>query len=71
MPRYSFTLENGVRITPEDATEDCASKQAALDHAKLVAKDLATSIPARNHMCVVVRDESGNKIGSIPLAKTP
>jgi hypothetical protein len=67
MARYSFTLENGVCVAAEDATEEFASKQAAVDHAKLVAKDLAQSKPARNRMHVVVRDESGNKVGSIPL----
>jgi hypothetical protein len=41
MPRYSFTLEEGTCIADPDATEDLADNQAAMDYAKLFAKDLA------------------------------
>jgi hypothetical protein len=67
MPRYSFTLGDGAPVADSDATADFASNKAATDHAGLVAKDLARSISARN-LCVVARDESGNKIVSVPVA---
>ena len=41
-----------------------------MDHAKLVAKNLARSTVARNNLRVVVRDEAGNKIGDVPLKPT-
>ena len=67
MTRYSFTLEDGAYVAPEDATEEFASKRAAIDHAKLVAKDLAQSHAAENKLLVVVRDEAGKEVGSIPV----
>ena len=67
MPRYSFTLEERVPIAPEDATEDFANNQAAMDHAKLIARDLARSTAARNLLRVVVRNEAGKEIGDVPL----
>ena len=39
----------------------------AIDHAKLVAKDLARSHAAEDKLRVVVRDEAGKKVGSIPV----
>jgi hypothetical protein len=67
MPRYSFTLEERVPVAPEDATEDFDNNQAAMDHANLIAKDLARSKAARNHLRVVVRNEAGKEIGDVPL----
>jgi hypothetical protein len=67
MPSYSFTLEDGVPVAPEDATEDFADNQTAMDHAKLVAKDLARSNAAENHLRVVARNDAGDKIGSVPV----
>jgi hypothetical protein len=67
MPRYSFTLEDGVPVASDEATEDFANNQAAVDHAKLIAKDLARNNPARDHYRVVVRDEASNEIGNVPL----
>jgi len=71
MPRYSFTLEDGVPVAPEDATEDLADNQAAMDHAKLIAKDLARSSVALDHLRVVVRNEAGDEIGDVPLQFDP
>jgi hypothetical protein len=67
MPRYSFSLSNCIPAADSDATEDLSDNQAAMDHAKLVAKDLARNNPARDHHRVVVRDEAGNEIGNVPL----
>jgi hypothetical protein len=67
MPRYSFTLEDGVPVAPEDATEDFANNQAARGHARQVAKDLARSIAARDRLRVVVRTEAGVQIGEIAV----
>jgi hypothetical protein len=68
MPRYSYSLENGIRVAdPQDATEDIADNRAAMDHAKLIARDLARSTAARNHLRVVVRNEAGDEIGDVPL----
>ena len=67
MPRYSFTLEDGVPIAPEDVTEDFANNRAAMDHANLIAKDLARSKAAQNHLRVVVRNQAGEEIGDVPL----
>ena len=61
MPRYSFTLENGCRIAPKDATEILADNRAAMDHGSLVAKDLARSLSAKNNFRVVVRNEAGDE----------
>jgi hypothetical protein len=71
MPRYSFTLEDGVPVAPEGATEDLADNQVAMDHAKLIAKDLARSRAALDHLRVVVRNEAGDEIGDAPLQVDP
>jgi hypothetical protein len=47
--------------------EDFASNQAAMDHAKLVAKDLARSTSTRRNSRVVVRNEAGVHIGDIAV----
>ncbi|MEA2981053.1 MAG: hypothetical protein QOF09_2876 [Alphaproteobacteria bacterium] len=67
MPRYYFSLENGVRVADPDATEDFADNQGAVDHARLIAKDLARSLAARRNLRVVVRNETGDEIGDVPL----
>ena len=67
MPHYSFSAEDGTRITASGATEDLADDQAAIEHAKLIARDLGFSLMAANKLCIVVRDEAGNEIGAIPL----
>ena len=68
MPRYSYSLENGIRVAdPQDATEDIADNRAAMDHAKLVAKDLARSKAAQNNLRIVIRNEAGHEIGAVPL----
>ena len=67
MPRYTFTLEDGAIIADPEATEDLADNHAAMESAKLIAKDLALNNPARNHHRVVVRNEAGDEIGDVPL----
>ena len=67
MPRYTFTLEDGAIIADPEATEDLADNHAAMESAKLIAKDLARNNPAHDHHRVVVRDEAGNEIGNVPL----
>ena len=69
MARYFFAL--GDAAAPEDATEEFASNQAAMDHAKLVAKDLARSTVARHNLRVVVRNEAGDEIGHVPMHVDP
>ena len=66
MPRYTFTIDD-VLVADLDATEDLADNHAAMESAKLIAKDLARNNPARDHHRVVVRDEAGNEIGNVPL----
>jgi len=67
MPRYSFTLENGACVADAEATEDLADDHAALESAKLVAKDLARSKAAQNNLRIVIRNEAGHEIGAVPL----
>lgn len=67
MPHYFYSLENGIRATDPGATEDFADNRAAMDHAKLIAKDLARSKSTRDHLPVVVRNEAGDEIGDVPL----
>ena len=67
MPRYSFTLEERVPVAPEDATEEFANNQSAMDYANLIAKDLARSKAARDQLRVVVRNEAGKEIGDVAL----
>ena len=38
-----------------------------MDHANLIAKDLARSKAARNHLRVVVGNEAGKEIGDVLL----
>ena len=68
MPHYSYSLENGIRDADrQDAIEDFTDNRAAMDHTKLIARDLARSTAARNHLRVVVRNEAGDEIGDVPL----
>ena len=67
MPRYSFSLGDGIPDSYSDAVEDFADNRAAIDHAKLVAKDLARSKAAQNNLRVVIRNEAGHEIGAVPL----
>jgi hypothetical protein len=67
MPRYSFSLDKGIPAADSDATEDFADNHAAMDHANLIAKDLARSLAAKNNSRVVVRNEAGDEIGDVPL----
>ena len=67
MPRYSFTLEDGAFVAPEDATEELPDDQAAMHHAELVAKDLSRTTTSGDHWRVVARDETGKELGSIPV----
>jgi hypothetical protein len=67
MPRYSFSLSDAIPAADSDATEDLTNNQAAMDHANLIAKDLARSKAARNHLRVVVRNEAGKEIGDVLL----
>ena len=41
--------------------------QAAMDHASLIAKDLARSLAARRNLRVVVRNKAGDEVGEVPL----
>jgi hypothetical protein len=66
MPRYTFTIDD-VLVADPDATEDLADNHAAMESAKLIAKDLARNNPARNHHRVVVKNEAGDEIGDVPL----
>ena len=67
MPRYSFSLEDGVAVTHPDATEVLPSDEAAVQHARLLAGDLARSMRATEKSRVVVRDEAGKEIGAVSL----
>jgi hypothetical protein len=71
MPRYSFSLDKGIPVADSDATEDFADNHAAMEHAKLIAKDLARSLAAKNNLCVVVKNEAGDEIGDVPLQVDP
>ena len=66
-PRYSYSLEDGVPIAAPDAKERFADNRAAIEHAKLIAKDLARSLLAQRGLRVVVRNEAGVEIGAVPL----
>jgi hypothetical protein len=67
MPHYTFSLSNGVPAADTDAVGDFADNQAAMEHAKLIAKDLARSLAARNNLRVVVSNEASDEIGDVPL----
>ena len=67
MPRYSFTLGDGAPVADSDATADLADNQAAIDHAELIAKDLARSEAAQDDLRIVIRNQAGDKIGEVPL----
>ena len=67
MPLYSYSLEDGARIADLEAREEFADNQAAIAHAKLIAKDFARSKAAQNDLRVVVRNEAGDEIGEMPL----
>ena len=67
MPRYSFSLGYGARIVDSDATEDLADNHAAMESAKLIAKDLAVSKAAKDRLSIVVRNEADEEIGAVPL----
>ena len=67
MPRYSFSLGKSISAADSDATEDLADDQAAMDYARLIAKNLARSRAAMDHLRIVVRNEAGDEIGDAPL----
>ena len=67
MPRYSFSLSDDIPASDTDAIGDFADNQAAMEHAKMIAKDLARSLAARRILRVVVRNEAGDEIGEVPL----
>ena len=67
MPRYSFSLGYGARIPDSDATEDLPDNHAAMESAKLIAKDLAQSKAAQDRLNVVVRDEADKEVGAVPI----
>jgi len=46
MPRYSYSLEDGTRLTHPEATEDFPDDKAAMDHARKVARDFSGSLSA-------------------------
>jgi hypothetical protein len=71
MPRYSFSLDKSIPTADSDATEDFADDRAAMQHAKLIAKDLARSLAAKSNFNVVVRNEAGDEIGDVPLQVDP
>ena len=67
MPRYSFSLSDGIPAADSDAAGDFADNQAAMGHAKLIAKDLTRSLAAQRGLRVVIRNEAGDQIGDVPL----
>jgi hypothetical protein len=67
MPRYSFTLEDRVRVADPNATENLADNQAAMDLAKQIAKDFARSLAAQRGFRIVVRDDAGKQVGNVPV----
>jgi hypothetical protein len=67
MRHYSFSLTGGIPAADTDATGDFADNQAAMDHASLIAKDLARSLAARRNLRVVVRNKAGDEVGEVPL----
>jgi len=67
MPRYSFTLEDGFPLSAPDATEDFVGDDAAMDHARKVARDFDHSTTAQGKSGVVVRDATGREVGRAPL----
>jgi hypothetical protein len=67
MPRYSFSLEDGIRLTHPDATEDFADNDAAMTHARKVARDFSGSLSAMGRSNVVVWDAAGSEVGSVPI----
>jgi hypothetical protein len=67
VPRYTFTLEDRPIIADPEATEDLADDCAAMESAKLIARDFARNNPAWDHHRVVVRNEAGEEIGNVPL----
>jgi hypothetical protein len=67
MPRYSFSLEDGFRNAPPDATEVLADNKAAMESARLIARDFARSVAAHGNLRVVVRNEVSDEIGDVPV----
>jgi len=67
MPRYSYSLEDGTRVTHPEATEDFPDDKAAMDHAWKVARDFSGSLSAMGRSSVVVRNETDEEVGSVPL----
>jgi len=68
-PRTQNSAGLRIALAQEDAVgvKDFDNNQAAMDHANLIAKDLARSKAARNHLRVVVRNEAGKEIGDVLL----
>ena len=71
MPRYEFNIENGVRITSPEATEDLAGDQDAIAHAAHIARDFSLSLHTDNNTRVVVRDEHGEEVGHVMVHAHP
>ena len=67
MPRYTFTLEKSDRVADAEATEDLPDETAAMESARLIAHDFAISKAAEANLRVVVLDEAGDEVGSVPI----
>lgn len=69
MPWYYFSLENGEPAASSEGDE-FPDDQAALQYAKVIARDFARNETAPGSLRVVVRNESGTEIASVRLAKS-
>jgi hypothetical protein len=66
MPQYSFGIEHqDAAITDPDTTTEFANFEGALEHARMIANDLAGSLFAWGD--VVVTSATGDEVGHVPV----
>jgi hypothetical protein len=69
MPWYYFSLENGDCVAAPEG-EELPDDSAALQQAKLIARDFARNNTAPGGLRVVTRNDAGDEIGEVPLARS-
>jgi len=73
MPRYFFNLTDRARTVADGEGVELAGDAAALEEARLLARDLAEhklmSERDWNGWAVAIADEQGRHIDSVPIAK--
>ena len=71
MPRYHFEIVNGNTL-PDPAGVDCLDDEAASEHGKTVADQIAEDVPGdkmKRH--VTVLDDNGRKVASVLIGEVP